>query len=52
MARDKDRTKTNVERTVELNTRAAAVLDRQRAHAATDAWARLRDRGQPVQALA
>lgn len=31
MGEDKDRTKTNVERTVELNTRAAAVLKRQEA---------------------
>lgn len=31
MARDKKRTKTHVERTVELNSRAAAVLERQRA---------------------
>ncbi|KRC30656.1 integrase [Acidovorax sp. Root217] len=34
MTQDKERTKTNVERTVELNTRAAAVIQRQRARTA------------------
>jgi integrase len=53
MARDKDRTKTNVERTVELNTpRGSRAGPPARAHAVADAWPRVRHRRQPVQALA